>query len=65
MRIWPICFIVAGMDLFHPKAWAVLLHINVNYCEYFNQAINYERLYPKHDYKGDKRNSLNQERMLC
>lgn len=66
MRIWPMCFIIARTDQFHPSAWTILLHVNVKYCEYFNRTINYEILYPKHyDYKGDKRNSLNQERMLC
>lgn len=66
MRIWSIWFIDAKMDQFSPNAWAILLHINVKYCECFKQAINDEMLYPKHyDYKGDNRNSLNQERMLC
>lgn len=66
MRIWSIWFIVARMDQFHPSACAILLHVNVKYCEYFNKAINNEILYPKHyDYKGSNKNSSNQERMLC
>lgn len=66
MRIWPRCIIVARMDLFHLSAWTILLHVNVKYCECFNQTINYGVLYPKYyDYNSDNRNSLNQKRTLC